>query len=95
MNGDNVTYFHKFGVEHIPKEIKKFLGNKNNAVNIYVIQVDDSIICQYFCIRFINFVLKEKGLLDYTNIFSPEEYEKNDKLILTFFNNLKLNFLYV
>ena len=46
MNGDNVTYFHKFGVERIPKEIKKFLGNKNNAVNIYVIQVDDSIICQ-------------------------------------------------
>ena len=85
MNGDNVTYFHKFGVERIPKEIKKFLGNKNNAVNIYVIQVDDSIICQYFCIRFINFVLKEKGFLDYTNIFSPEEYEENDNLILTFF----------
>ena len=35
MNGDNVTYFDSFGVEYIPKEMKKFLGNKNIEINIY------------------------------------------------------------
>ena len=68
--------------EHIPKEISKFIGNKNIATNIYRIQVYDSIICGYFCIGFIDFMLKGKSLLDYTNLFSPNEYNKNDKIIL-------------
>ena len=68
--------------EHIPKEISKFIGNKNSTTNIYRIQVYDSIICGYFCIGFIDFMLKGKSLLDYTNLFSPNEYNKNDKIIL-------------
>ena len=46
VNGDNVTYFGSFRFEHIPKEIKKFIGNKNIATNIYRIQANDSIICR-------------------------------------------------
>ena len=38
--------------------------------------------CGYFCIRFIDFMLKAKSLLDYTNLFSPNDYEKNDKIML-------------
>ena len=38
--------------------------------------------CRYFCIGFIDFMLKGKMLLDYINLFSPNEYKKNDKLIL-------------
>ena len=68
-------------LELIPKDIKKSIGNKNIA-NIYRIQADSSIICGYFCIGFIDFMLKGKGLLDYTNLFSPSDYEKNDKIIL-------------
>ena len=68
--------------EHIPKEISKFIENKNITTNIYRIQVYDSIICGYFCIGFIDFMLKGKSLLDYTNLFSPNEYNKNDKIIL-------------
>ena len=68
-------------LELIPKDIKKSIGNKNIA-NIYRIQADNSIICGYFCIGFIDFMLKGKGLLDYTNLFSPNDYEKNDKIIL-------------
>ena len=45
----------------------------------------DSIMCGYFCIAFINFMLKDKSLLDYTNLFSPKEYAKNDKMILKYF----------
>ena len=41
--------------------------------------------CGYFCIGFIDFVLKGKSLLDYTNLFSPNKYEKNDKKILKYF----------
>ena len=41
--------------------------------------------CGYICLRFIDFILKGKSLLDYTNSFSPDEYEKNDKIILKYF----------
>ena len=84
MNGD-VTYFNRFGAEYIPKEIKNFIGNKNIETNIYRIQAFDSIMCGYFCIGFMDFMLKGKILLDHTNLFSPKEYEKNDKIILKYF----------
>ena len=49
-----------FGVEHIPKEIKAFINNKNIITNIFRIQAYDSIMCGYFCIGFIDFMLKGK-----------------------------------
>ena len=67
VHDNNVTYFDSFGVEHIPKEIINFIGNKNFKANIYRIQAYNSIMCGYFCIRFIDFMLKGKRLLDYTN----------------------------
>ena len=48
-------------------------------------EVFDSIICGYFCIGFIDFILKYKSLLDYMNLLSPNIYEKNDKIILKYF----------
>ena len=48
VNGDNVTYFDSFGVEHIRKEIKKFIGNRNITTNIFRVQAYDSIMCGYF-----------------------------------------------
>ena len=41
--------------------------------------------CGYFCIGFIDFMLKGKILIVYTNLFSPNDYEKNDKIILKYF----------
>ena len=84
-NDKNITYFDSFGVEHISKEIINFIGNKNVRTNIYRIQAYHSIMCGYFCIRFIDFILKSKSLLDYANLFSPNDYEKNDKIILKIF----------
>ena len=78
MNYNNVTYF---GVEHIIK--KK--GNKNIAKNIYRTQAINLIMCSYFCIGFSDFVLKGKSLLDYTNLFSPNKYGKDYKIILKYF----------
>ena len=85
VNGNNIIYFDSLGVEYIPKEIKKFIGSKNIITNIYRIQAYDLVMRQYFCIGFIDFKIKGKSLLDYTNLFSPNEYEKNDKIILKYF----------
>ena len=85
VSDNNMTYFDSFEVEHFPKEIKKFIGNKNIITNIYRIQAYNSIMCRYFCIGFIGFKLKGKSLLDYINLFSPNDFEKNDKIILKFF----------
>ena len=71
VQNNDVTYFDSFGVEHIPKEIKTFIGNKNIKTNIFRIQAYDSIMCGYFCIGFIDFMLKGKSLTDFTNLFSP------------------------
>ena len=68
INNNNVAYFDSFGVERIPKEIKKLIGNKNVITNIYRIQKYDSIICGYFRIGFIDFMLKSKSL--YKFVFS-------------------------
>ena len=73
-------YSDSFGAEHIPKENEKFIGNKNIITNIYRIQTCNLIRCGYFCIGFIDFTLKGKSLLNYTSLFSPNEYEKNDKI---------------
>ena len=56
LNND-VTWFDSFGVEHTPKEIKTFVGNKNIKTNTFKIQAYDSIMCEYFCIGFIDFML--------------------------------------
>ena len=57
------VYFDSFGIEHIPKEINKFIGNNDIESNIFRIQAYDSIMCGYFCIGFINYMLKGKTLL--------------------------------
>ena len=82
---NNVTYFGSLGVEHIPKETEKFIKNKRVIANIYRIPAYDSIMCGYFCIGFIDFMLEGKSLLDYANLFSSNDYEKNDKIILKYF----------
>ena len=85
VNNKSVTYFDSFGIEYIPKEIKKFIGNRNIISNIYRIQNYDSIMCGYFCIGFIDYMFKGKSLTDYTNLFSHNNFKKNDDIILNYF----------
>ena len=72
-NNNNVIYFDSFEIEHIPKAIKKFIGNKNIITNIFRTQSYDSRMRRYFYIGFIDFMPKGKTLLDYTNLFSPDD----------------------
>ena len=83
----NVTYFDSFGIEHLPKEIKAFIKNRNIKTNIFRIQAHYSIMCRYFCIGFINFMLKGKSLTEHTNLFSPNNFKENDDTILNYFMN--------
>ena len=84
VNANNILYFDSFEVEHTPKEIKKLIGNKNIITNIYRVQAYNSIMHGYFCIGFIDFMLKGKSLVDCTNLFSPNDFKKNDKIILKY-----------
>ena len=87
VNNNDVTYFHSFGVEHIPKEIEELINNKNIKTNIFRIQGYESVMCGYFCIGFIDFMFKGKTLTEYTNLFSPNYFEKNDDITLKYFMN--------
>ena len=71
---DNVTYFDSFGVEHSLKEIKIFINNKNIKTNIFRIQAYNSVMCGYFCIGFINFMLARKTLTEFANLFPPNNF---------------------
>ena len=81
---NEVIYFGSFGIEHIPKEIEHAIGNKEIKASIFRLQAYDSIMCGYYCIEFINYMLKNKTL-DYTNLFSPNDFEKNDQIIKRIF----------
>ena len=59
----DTTYFDSIGAEHIPKETKKFIGNKNIKINIYSRKAYNLKLCGY------------KSLFDYTNLYSSNEYE--------------------
>ena len=71
---NNATYFDSFGVEQIPKKLKKSIEKSPIETNIFRIQEYDSLICRYFSIRFINFMFKCKSLTDFTNLFSPKTF---------------------
>ena len=68
VNGDKITYFESFGVTHILKEIETFIGNKLIKTNVYIGYKQ---MIGYFCIAFTNFMIKEKILIDYANLFFP------------------------
>ena len=84
---NEIVYFDSFGVEHIPEEIKEFIGNKNIKANIFRVQANNSVMCGYFCIGFIDFMLSGKKLTDFTNMFFAYDLKKNDDVILTYFKD--------
>ena len=85
LKDNEITYFDCFGEEHVPKEIKKIIGHPNIKTNIFRIQADNSVMCGYFYIGFIDFMLAGKGLIDFTSLFSLYDFKKNDKIILAYF----------
>ena len=86
VNNNNVTYLHSFGVEYIPKDIKTFIGHSLSiTTNIFRIQAYDSIMCGYFCTGFMDFTLAGKTLIEFANLFSPKNFNKNEDIVLNYF----------
>ena len=81
---NKATYFDSFGIEHIPNEIKEFIKRSTIVTNIFRIQAYDSTMCGYFCIGFIDFMLKAKILKDFTNLFSRNDLKKYYDIILNY-----------
>ena len=86
-NKSDIVYFDSFGVEHVLEEIKECFGNKNIKANIFRVQANNPVIRGYFCTGFIDFMLAGKKLTDFTNLFSPYDFEKNDRTILNYFKD--------
>ena len=81
----NLGQYESIGVEHIPKEMKNFIGNKNIRTNIFRLEEYNSTRSRYLCIGFVDFMLNGKILLEYANLFLPNEDENNPKVILNLF----------
>ena len=60
---------------------------KNVTKNIFWVESNNSVMCSYFCIGLIDFMLAGKKLTDYTNLFSSHDFRKNDDIILSYFKN--------
>ena len=86
------VYFDSFGIEYIPQEVWNKIRDKLITHNIFRIKVNESIICGSYCIAFIEYMLAGKALLDYTNLFSPNDYKKNDKIIYMYFKDKYVKF---
>ena len=82
---NNVTHFDSFCVEHIPDEIKIFTEKSIILANIFRIQAYDWVMCGYFCIGFIDFLLRDKTFTVFTNLFSQNNFDKNNDMILKYF----------
>ena len=88
VKDNEIVFFDSFGVEHPPKEIKKIIEHKNIKTKIFRVQANNSIMCGYFCIGFIDFMFSGKTLIDFTSLFSSNDFEKkNDCIILKYFKD--------
>ena len=81
------VYFDFFGIEYIPQNILNKIRYKSITRNIFRIQDNEFFMCGIYGIVFIEYMLAEKCLLDYTNLFSPNGHKKNDKIIYQYFKD--------
>ena len=80
INRNTAVYFDSFGIEYVTQEVLNKIRDKSVIHNIFRIQDNESAMCGFYCINFIEYMLAAKTLLDYTNLFSPNYYKKTDKL---------------
>ena len=69
IDRNKAVYFDSFGIEYI-------MQDKSITYNVFRIPDDDSVMCGFYCFVFMEYMLLGKTLLDYTNLFSPNDYKK-------------------
>ena len=62
-------HFDSFGIDYITQEVLNKVKDKSITHNIFRIPYDDSIMCEFYCIVFIENMIAGKTLLDYTNLW--------------------------
>ena len=87
INRNTAVYLDSFGIEYIPQEVLNKTKVKSITNNIFRIQNKESIMRGFYCISFIEYILPGKALLDYTNLFSLNDYNKNGKVIYKYFKD--------
>ena len=85
VKNNDVTYFDSFGVEHIPQQIRTFIENKKHKNKYFRVQAYGSIMCGYFCTGFLDFMLARITLTDFGNLFLPNNFKRNDDIMLKYF----------
>ena len=78
------VYFDSFEIEYIPLELLNKIKDKSITQNIFRIQDNESVICRFYCITFIEYMLAGKTFR-FINLFSLNDYKKNDKIIYKYF----------
>ena len=68
------VYFDDFGIEYIPEKVLNKVKDKSITHNIFRIQDNESIMCEFYWITFTEYMLAGKTLLEYTNLFSLDDY---------------------
>ena len=87
IDNNLALYFDYFGIEYIPQEVLNKIRDKSITHNIFRIQANESVMCGFYCMAFIEYMLSRKTLLDYTNSFSPNDYRMNDKIMYKYFED--------
>ena len=77
IDRDKALYFDCFAIEYIPQDVLNKIKDKSINHNIFRIQTDGSIMCGLYCIVFIEYIITGKIFLHYTNLFSPNDSQKN------------------
>ena len=87
IDKNSAVYFDSFGIKYIFQEVLNKIKDKSITHNIFGIQDNEFIMCEFYCIAFIKYTPAEKNVLDYTIFFSPNDYKKNDKIIYKYFKD--------
>ena len=56
----------------------RYIVDKIITTNIFKTEAHDSIVYGYFYIRFIEHMLADRTLIDYTHLFSLHDFDKNN-----------------
>ena len=75
---NKLAYFGYFESEYIPQDV---LNTMKDSIAHNIFRIQDNDMCWFYYIAFMEYMLAEKKLLDYTNLFSPNDYKKNGKII--------------
>ena len=87
IDTNTAAYFDSCGIEYIPLEVQSKIKEKSITSNISRIQDDESSMCRCYYITFVEYMCAGKSLLDYTNLFSLNDFKKKDKIVYKYFKN--------